>query len=1176
MTMARLLPFSATHPSCLLLVLALLGALRGSDDASSPSDDVDSSTSVNEDDEQFEKRAEIEMGWSVWSEWSTCSRTCDGGASHQLRRCNARQGCRGEGIRYRICSMQPCPEQTEFRGQQCSAYDAVPYQDEFYEWEPHHDSQDPCALTCRTKGHNIVTQLAPKVLDGTRCREGSLDMCINGKCQPVGCDLQLGSTKKVDACGVCGGDGASCAKPSFYWEETAVSECSATCGGGTQLVKPVCKNKKSGEEVDERLCDLSKRPPSRTRECKADKCPASWLTEDWSSCSASCDGGWQERRVSCVEIIANGTSYHVEEGRCSRRKPKSKQSCNTEPCPKWFELPWSPCSVTCGQGYQTRNVICRDAKGHVNKTCDSRTKPQSTQSCTAGVACHKPIPDTREHAAPIVQPYPPPQAQRYTGTHIVTSEPSFVPDSWGQCSVTCGTGVRRRKVDCKIFLEFSRTIAKLPDKECPGNKPLEVERCAMRPCAMNQMDSANHIEDTRPKLSYSWRQTGFTPCSASCLGGVRESIIQCSRDHDQAVVSPYLCDISKKPDVITQTCNDQPCPPRWNVSEFSACSKPCGSGLQTRQVHCVHEVTRGGNTLVVPNSVCTQPPPRAQQFCNVVDCPPRWEPSVWSKCSKACNKGVKTRKLQCQQVVALGYKVDKSPSHCPNTKPVVNRACNTHPCVEKEAPKIYSNSNTYTQKENRRRVSLKVGGKAILFRGTHLTVKCPVGKFNRSRIRWTKDKDNINSSGRTRVSRNGALRIRSIQESDNGVYTCIAGRSKSNITLRIKNSVRWTDSNEGMSVDPPPNSLDTNLRPGINKMKPNSKRPPGGKPKPDDRYQVNPPEQFPWSPNPRPNPESTSTRLQSPKMKPLTIEDENTIEIPDVQTDLWPKKPPMVENTPGLGNALSDQRRESDPTKPSDDKGGFYREMPHADKMPNPRAMPHIQQLLTNIKNTLGSAHSSRLPTTADGLDYEGMGDHPSSFVLGKGKAENLEFDWMVTNWSTCSQQCGVEAYQVRASQCVVRLHNVSKTVDHSLCVDAGMQPPATRQPCGLKECPHWHTGYWAECVESRCTSLDTATQRRLIRCRLKNGTAVDESLCNAKTKPRQRRKCYNDKCRGSWRTGEWSKCTIACGDSGFQSRLVQCVWFGTKKIAKSACRDKPRPINVRPCRGPPCPRTSK
>lgn len=53
--------------------------------------------------------------------------------------------------------------------------------------------------------------------------------------QRVGCDLRIGSTKRVDECGVCGGDG-SCAQPLYHWVETPASLCSATCGGGKSRV----------------------------------------------------------------------------------------------------------------------------------------------------------------------------------------------------------------------------------------------------------------------------------------------------------------------------------------------------------------------------------------------------------------------------------------------------------------------------------------------------------------------------------------------------------------------------------------------------------------------------------------------------------------------------------------------------------------------------------------------------------------------------------------------------------------------------------------------------------------------------------------------------------------------------------------------------------------------------
>jgi hypothetical protein len=116
------------------------------------------------------------------------------------------------------------------------------------------------------------------------------------------------------------------------------------------------------------------------------------------------------------------------------------------------------------------------------------------------------------------------------------------------------------------------------------------------------------------------------------LPGVQESLIMCVQEDDQKVVSPFLCASETRPEALTRTCNDHPCPPRWNHSEFQTCSKPCGIGIQTREVNCIHEVTRGGgNTVIVPNHMCPQPPPTDRQYCNVLDCPVNWHTSEWSK-----------------------------------------------------------------------------------------------------------------------------------------------------------------------------------------------------------------------------------------------------------------------------------------------------------------------------------------------------------------------------------------------------------------------------------------------------------------------------------------------------------------------------------------------------------------
>lgn len=132
-----------------------------------------------------------------------------------------------------LLSPQDCPpEAGDFRAQQCSAHADVRFQGRYHEWLPvYNDPENPCALRCWAKASGLVLELAPKVLDGTRCYTESLDMCISGVCQVglgrrigsflvlgspslwfqvVGCDHELGSTVQEDNCGVCGGDGTTC------------------------------------------------------------------------------------------------------------------------------------------------------------------------------------------------------------------------------------------------------------------------------------------------------------------------------------------------------------------------------------------------------------------------------------------------------------------------------------------------------------------------------------------------------------------------------------------------------------------------------------------------------------------------------------------------------------------------------------------------------------------------------------------------------------------------------------------------------------------------------------------------------------------------------------------------------------------------------------------------------
>lgn len=323
---------------------------------------------------------------------------------------------------------------------------------------------------------------------------------------------------------------------------------------------------------------------------------------------------------------------------------------------------------------------------------------------------------------------------------------------------------------------------------------METERCYMEPCSSERIDIKDdpYRHEMGSKIggtTYSWIKQGYTQCSATCLGGVQELIVNCIRDDTKKVTSPYLCPIDHKPEVIVLTCNDFPCPPRWNFSDFTPCSQSCGIGIQTREVNCIHEVTQGGaNIVVVPNRECPQPPPPDRQYCNVLDCPVGWSLSEWSKCSKPCGTGEKNRKVECKQVMAQNHSLVRPASMCSKPKPSDKKPCNAKSCVlESDKPHIDVSNSTYIQHSvKKKKVFLKVGGAASVFFGTVVKIKCPVKRFNRTKIQWTKDHATLPKTKKFRVSKKGALRIQNVAYVDKGVYTCVAGKSSADLTLSVQ------------------------------------------------------------------------------------------------------------------------------------------------------------------------------------------------------------------------------------------------------------------------------------------------------------------------------------------------------------------------------------------------------
>ena len=108
-------------------------------------------------------------------------------------------------------------------------------------------------------------------------------------------------------------------------------------------------------------------------------------------------------------------------------------------------------------------------------------------------------------------------------------------------------------------------------------------------------------------------------------------------------------------------------PVHCQVSEWSACSQPCGKGKQTRLV--TQSPANGGNLCPVLDEQCNT------QSCPIpIDCEVS---STWTSCSRICNPGDGSWKnnpgMQTRQII-------KKPKHGGRACPETSRICNDRVC----------------------------------------------------------------------------------------------------------------------------------------------------------------------------------------------------------------------------------------------------------------------------------------------------------------------------------------------------------------------------------------------------------------------------------------------------------------------------------------------------------------
>uniref|UniRef100_A0AAX7SR96 BPTI/Kunitz inhibitor domain-containing protein n=1 Tax=Astatotilapia calliptera TaxID=8154 RepID=A0AAX7SR96_ASTCA len=209
----------------------------------------------------------------------------------------------------------------------------------------------------------------------------------------------------------------------------------------------------------------------------------------------------------------------------------------------------------------------------------------------------------------------------------------------------------------------------------PTTEPLVVELISQEP---NQgVEYEYYLPNGRSREGYYWSYGSWSACSKECGSGYQSRLVFCSIDNE--AYPDYLCASLPRPQ-SNRTCNPQPCPQirSWQTGEWNACSVTCGGGSQVRSVQCVSNDVSGPR--VVEDAICAAyadaPPPL--QTCNMQKCA-EYHVTGWSACSVTCGSGQQTREVTCMG--SDGTRLDET-SCSALLRPAAVQRCEMAPCPQ--------------------------------------------------------------------------------------------------------------------------------------------------------------------------------------------------------------------------------------------------------------------------------------------------------------------------------------------------------------------------------------------------------------------------------------------------------------------------------------------------------------
>lgn len=207
----------------------------------------------------------------------------------------------------------------------------------------------------------------------------------------------------------------------------------------------------------------------------------------------------------------------------------------------------------------------------------------------------------------------------------------------------------------------------------PTTEPLVVELISQEP--NRGVEYEFYLPRGRSTQGYYWSFGSWSACSKECGSGYQSRLVFCTIDHES--YPDYLCASLPRPQ-SNRTCNPQECPQvhSWRTGEWNTCSVTCGGGSQVRSLQCITHDASGPR--VVEDAVCaaSSEAPPTMQTCNMQKCS-EYRTGRWSPCSATCGSGEQTREVTC--VGSGGMRLEET-ACATLLRPPSIRACESAPC----------------------------------------------------------------------------------------------------------------------------------------------------------------------------------------------------------------------------------------------------------------------------------------------------------------------------------------------------------------------------------------------------------------------------------------------------------------------------------------------------------------